>query len=178
MELSEITSLIRNSDHGAFKLLYEDQFNHVNDFIFYKTRDRNLAMDITQEVFSRIWLNRSKLDIKKSIKSFLLKIAHNLVIDHYRKKSTSEILLDTNDVEESSHSFESDEADSVYKLLDQLPKNFREVFLLSKVEGLTYKEIAEIYEVSHKTVDSWIQKTFIFLRKNLLIVLIFLRNLI
>ena len=178
MDLTEITSLVRNSNHGAFKLLYEDQFNHVNDFIFYKTRDRNLAMDITQEVFSRIWLNRSKLDVKKSIKSFLLKIAHNLVIDHYRKKSSSEISLQEEHIERDNYSIENNDADSINTLLDQLPKNLREVFLLSKVEGLTYKEIAEIYEVSHKTVDSWIQKAFMFLRKNLLIILLFLRNLI
>ena len=178
MDLDLIANQIKNSNHNAFKIFYHHQFNNINDFIFYKTRDRSLSMDISQEVFSRLWINRANIDLKKSLKSYLLRIAHNLIIDHYRKKTNSELSIDDHYTEKAVVDHKDDRVDSIYSLLEKLPVNQRDVFLLSKIEGLTYKEISEIFNVSQKTVDSWMQKAIKFLRKNLLYVILFIRNLI
>lgn len=152
---------IKDSNHKAYKEFYTTYFPSVFDFIFYKAKDKELANDIAQETFYRIWINRTNIDTTKSIKSYTLRIANNLLIDHFRKKSTSNLPIEENAILENDED-EINTSDStvekIYKSLKMFPKKHSEVFLLSRVEGLKYKEIAEIYDVSPKTVEGWIAK--------------------
>ena len=174
IELEHLVLRMKESDHNAFNTFYHKLYHSINDFIFYKTKNDALSKDISQETFKKLWINRASLDPKRSIKSYLLKIANNLLIDHYRKKSSNELSLEETDQITDPSAFDpdsSEKVDHIYSLLGLLPNHLSEVFLLSRLEGLKYKEISEIYNISPKTVESWVAKVMLHLKKHLFIII-------
>ncbi|MNG06514.1 ECF RNA polymerase sigma factor SigW [compost metagenome] len=131
------------------------------------------AEDIVQNVFVRTWEQRSRLRPNHSIQSFLYKSVYNEFIDQYRKNQSLFTLeknyheaLNSIVLEDDSESFERI-LKVVNKEIQNLPPKCKEVFMLSKQEGLTNIEIAEHLEVSIKTVEAQITKAFSILRDSL-----------
>lgn len=131
------------------------------------------AEDIVQNVFAKTWEQRSRLKSNHSIKSFLYKLVYNEFIDQYRKNQSLFVLekkyfdaLDTIVLEDDSESLDSI-LRCVNKEIQNLPAKCKEVFILSKQEGLTNIEIAEHLNLSIKTVEAQITKAFSILRSTL-----------
>ena len=150
----------------AFKKIYHDEYEHVYRFIFSKLSNHELSKDFCQEAFAKLWQNISKVDLNSNLRSYLFRISQNMVIDHYRKKSTqNEHAMEENfDVkDEQNH---SEDVDTVLMLLEKLPIKHKEAFLLNRRDGFKYREIAEIFEVSPKTIESWMGSVLKHLREN------------
>lgn len=131
------------------------------------------AEDIVQNVFVRLWVQRDKLKIDQSFKSFLYKSVYNEFIDQYRKNqllSTVEKTyfetLNTFVMDDNSETFEQMLL-VINKEIEKLPPKCKEVFILSKKEGLTNKEISEYLKVSVKAVEAQITKAFSLLSASL-----------
>ena len=75
---------VKNSDTLAFKKLFSDYHDTLFRFVIYKTRDSDLAEDITQETFLRVWKSREKIIPEKSFFSLIARISTNLCYDHFR----------------------------------------------------------------------------------------------
>ena len=75
---------VKNSDTLAFKKLFSDYHDSLFRFVIYKTRDSDLAEDITQETFLRVWKSREKIIPEKSFFSLIARISTNLCYDHFR----------------------------------------------------------------------------------------------
>ncbi len=145
----------------SFKSVFDEYYRPIKSFLYYKLGDIDLAEDITQEVFIRAWDKRDTI-IMETVKSYLYKIANNLVINHFSSAKTRfELKLEDHDktVSESpQYVMEKDEfAAKLNRALEKLPEGQRSVFLMNRIDDLTYREIAEQLEISVKAVEKRMQ---------------------
>jgi len=164
---------IKQGDEKTYALLVDLHYNNLCIYANSLTKDLLLAEDIVQNVFINIWNRRKHLSIKSSIKSMLYRSTYNEFIDQYRKKNASLKVEETychhlntivNDYDEE---LIKETIKLVYNIVENLPVKCREVFLLSKKNGLTNSEIADYLNTSIKNVESHISKAFKVIRKNL-----------
>jgi RNA polymerase sigma-70 factor (ECF subfamily) len=129
------------------------------------TKDSAESEDIVQNVFVKIWTRRNKLNENISIKSYLYKSVYNEFIDYYRKNKPL-VPLDEKYIKEIDSFLEEDEMSlqkAIIKLneaIDKLPSKCREIFILSKKEGLSNDEISKHLNISIKTVEGHITRSF------------------
>lgn len=113
-----------------------------------------------QEVFINIWDKRDQLNFAEELKYYLFRSVKNGCLNLIKKRRLETVSLEEGltAAEEQSH----DESDTqvrfkaVMAQINQLPEMCREIFLMSRMEGLSHKEIAEILEISPKTVENQI----------------------
>lgn len=164
---------LRNGDESAYTYLIDTYHHKLCVYANSLAKNIYSAEDIVQNVFIKVWEQRTRLKSDHAIKSFLYKLVYNEFIDLYRKnqslfsleKSYYEAL---NGIiqEEDPESFQR-VINAVNKEIQNLPPKCKEVFILSKKEGLTNIEIAEHLDVSIKTVEAQITKAFSLLRSSL-----------
>ena len=133
--------------HEEFKSCFNELFDAVRNYIFYRCNDRDLATDITQEAFMKIWEKDFAYHPQKT-KALVYKIANELWISQYRKSKSAlnyQLTLSQDDLKnENEQKLEYKELKDKYEAtLSILPLAQREVFLMSRMEELTYKEISE-----------------------------------
>lgn len=135
------------------------------------SRDMYAAEDIVQNVFLKLWKQRYKLHAKFSVRGFLYRSVYHEFIDQYRKKiNLSAVEAHYNDklnamVDEEATTETANLIALVKQEIENLPPQCKEMFLLSKCEGLTNVEIAQYLKVSVKAVERQMTKGFSTLRK-------------
>jgi RNA polymerase sigma-70 factor (ECF subfamily) len=166
---AQLAEAIKGSDHIAFKTLYYRYFEALFRFLWRQINDEELAKDLLQEVFGRVWKNRANLDPGQSIKAYLYRIGQNLVIDHRRQNSRAVDFLEAHPEIEPSYST-NDDFDFNEKLqaaIESLPEPIRAVFVMSRFDGAKYAEIAAAFDISVKTVEARMSKALSILREKL-----------
>jgi len=171
----DLAVLIKKGDIRAFDKIYEKYSTRLYLFVNGIIKSQKDSEDIVQEVFFKIWNNRKKINEFLSLQSFLFTIAHNTTISIIRKKINennyvSYVKSVQNAVELSTGEIEleyKELEDSFNKILDNLPKRQREVYMLSREEELSYKEIAERLGISVNTVENHMVKALKFIRINM-----------
>tara|TARA_R110002050_G_scaffold223672_2_gene359552 strand:- start:29699 stop:30301 length:603 start_codon:yes stop_codon:yes gene_type:complete len=161
---------LRNGDEMAFTFLV-DRFNHrLFGYALTLTNDYSMAEDILQNVFLMIWKKRKKLNIKSSLQNYLLKSVYNDFVNQY-KKNCSNMELDRRYLEGLDKVVQIHEDGGLDKAMavimneiQNLPPKCREVFILSRRDGLTNIEIADYLNISNKTVEAQITKSFKIIR--------------
>jgi len=133
-----------------------------------------IAEDIAQQTFIKIWENRKKLSVSKDkLKRYLFKVAYNLFIDSQRKKKKEFELLENLKQEaylelvDADTSLFEERLKKVEMEIDNLPEQCKKVFIMSKKEGLKYREISEQLHISIKTVEVHMAKAMKRLRAQL-----------
>ncbi|MCI9843348.1 RNA polymerase sigma factor [Flavobacterium pectinovorum] len=164
---------LKNGDEGAYTYLIDTYHHKLCVYANSLVKNIYSAEDIVQNVFIKVWEQRARLKTDHAIKSFLYKLVYNEFIDLYRKnqslfslEKTYHDALNSVVAEDDSESFQR-VLKVVNKEIESLPPKCKEVFILSKKEGLTNIEIAEHLEVSIKTVEAQITKAFSILRSSL-----------
>ncbi|MFB9110365.1 RNA polymerase sigma factor [Flavobacterium gyeonganense] len=164
---------LRNGDERAYTFLIDTYHHKLCVYANSLAKNIYSAEDIVQNVFIKVWEQRTRLKSDHSIKSFLYKLVYNEFIDLYRKNQSLFSLektyydaLNSVVLEDESESFQR-VLKVVNKEIESLPPKCKEVFILSKKEGLTNIEIAEHLDVSIKTVEAQITKAFSILRSSL-----------
>jgi RNA polymerase sigma-70 factor (ECF subfamily) len=140
-----------------FKKLFENHFANVRNFVFYRSGNADVATDIAQETFLKIWEKQDSIQPEK-VKGLLFKIAGDLYISHYRKEKRSFNFFNNYIFNNESQSPEEDMAfdqlkENYAKALEKMNEKQRTVFLLSRAESLKYTEIAEMLGISVKAVE-------------------------
>lgn len=154
-----------------FKICFDSWFDSVRNYIYYRCGDSDLATDITQDAFMRLWEKDFEYHPNKT-KGLIYKIAREMWISRRRKSSRfQKTELSLNYVDEStqpSEELEYNELRRTYeRVLAELPENQRDVFLMNRMEQLSYKEIAERLELSVKAIEKRMSLALAFLRKEL-----------
>lgn len=164
---------LRKGDEKAYIFLMDSYHHRLCIYAYSLVRDHDQAADIVQNVFMRTWELREKLKVKFSIKSFLYRSVYNEFVDQFRKRK-SVLELEKKYIEAIDQFIEDHDPRQMEKLIDAvkeqietLPPRCKEVFVLSKKEGLTNIEISEYLEISVKTVEAQITKAFSQLREKL-----------
>ncbi|WP_281234952.1 RNA polymerase sigma factor [Flavobacterium gelatinilyticum] len=164
---------LRNGDEKAYTYLIDTYHHKLCVYANSLVKNVYSAEDIVQNVFIKVWEQRTRLKTDHALKSFLYKLVYNEFIDLYRKNQSLFSLeksyydaLNGIVQEEDSEAFQR-VLNAVNKEIQNLPPKCKEVFILSKKEGLTNIEIAEHLDVSIKTVEAQITKAFSILRTSL-----------
>ena len=140
-----------------FKILFENHFAEVRKYVFYRSGDADVATDIAQETFLKIWEKQNSIQPEK-VKGLLFKIASDLYISHYRKEKRSFKFFSNFIFENEAQSPEEEMTFNQLKenystSLEKMNEKQRTVFLLSRAENLKYAEIAEVLGISVKAVE-------------------------
>lgn len=131
--------------------------------------DPDATEDIVQEVFIKIWNNRETLQFNFSVKAYLYRAAINAALN-YLEKSKKLVSLDTDALPEPAHSdvedqFNLKEVEShIQDALNSLPPACKAIFVLSRYEDMSYREIAESMQLSPKTVENQMGKALKLMR--------------
>jgi len=179
----ELVKKLKEGDSFAFEVLFYKYRNKIKGFALKIVPAQIDPEEIVQEVFVRVWLKKEAIDPEKDFQSYLFSIAKNLVLDHLKSAVNRKLYfvgehfqqdLLVEDGLEASISEESEV--KLQKLINEIPERRREIFRLSRFEGLSYKQIAERLNISENTVDSQIRNALAFLRKEFrkIVVLAFL----
>lgn len=181
-----IVSAIRHGNEKAFEYFYTAEYLNLKYFISRYIKESHIAEDIVQESFMVIWETREKIDPELNLKSFLFTIARNKAINILRKREFN--LTDGLDLSENK--FMIDVLSDKYMLsridaLDMkrtirntynlLPHKIRETFILSRSNGLSYKEISDKLGISVKIVEHNISAALRIFRKKLGRYLLFIK---
>ena len=171
---------IRVGDKQTYRLLFDNYYKLLILYATSLTKNGPKAEDLVQNAIINLWTKRDTLEIHTSIKSYLYKSIYNLFINDYKKELRNDNALDKihygvllQSIEEEEHSIKS-RLDWINKEIDSLPPKSKEIFIMNKRRGLTYKEISKILDISENTVESHISRALKRIRQNIPKSLLFL----
>tara|TARA_R110000764_G_scaffold103065_1_gene188684 strand:+ start:22811 stop:23422 length:612 start_codon:yes stop_codon:yes gene_type:complete len=169
----QLIEALKLGDSKAYTFLVDTYHHKLCLYAYSLINDQKAAEDIVQNVFIRTWKKRNRLNSDFDIKSFLYKSVYNEFIDEYRKQKLVVPLekkyidaLTTMVENEDEHALER-RIKLVKRAIQNLPPKCKEIFMLSKQDGLTNLEIAEYKQVSVKSVEAHITKAFSILRQSI-----------
>ena len=170
---SELIESLIKGEEKAFVYLVDHYSQRLYGYALTLTKDHAEAEDIVQNVFLRAWEKRKKMHITTSLQNYLYKSVRNEFLNQYKKSRSTMILeqkyfeaLDKATYNRDENEFQTTLA-HIAREIQNLPPKCREVFIMSRKEGLTNQEISEYLNISVKTVEAQITKAFTVLRKEL-----------
>jgi len=136
-------------NNRKFKKHYDDYFDRIYRFIYYKTQHKETAEDLVSQVFIKAYDNLDKYDpSKSSFSTWLYRIARNTVIDYYRTRKNTVDVLDVWDLrtdEDIEKDFEiRSKLDQVMEAMENIDKDHREIIIMRLWVNLSYAEISQI----------------------------------
>ncbi|WPU98428.1 RNA polymerase sigma-70 factor [Mucilaginibacter sp. cycad4] len=165
VEIKLLLHQLRSGNQRAFEQLYRMYSRYLLSNIRMLVKDKEIADEILQDAFLKIWECREAVDPEKSFKNYLFTITRNLVYDHLRKVALDvrkrcdlmqKALEIYTHVEEELINKENDALLS--DAVDHLPFQCRKVYTLSKLDGKSHQEISELLNISLATVNNHMVK--------------------
>ncbi|MDD2793053.1 MAG: RNA polymerase sigma-70 factor [Sediminibacterium sp.] len=161
-ELHQLQKLIANGDEGAFRRLFDQYFCNLRQFVFSFVKAKDVSTEIVDGVFIRLWHNRSSIEQIDNLRVYLYTAAKNAALNHISRQARRNILEPFDDItiqlkDESSPEgllITKEMLQKIRETVDLLPPRCKMIFKLIREDGLKYKEVAEILNISVKTVDA------------------------
>jgi len=170
----DLVVLLTRSNEPAFVKLYSLYSERLLGYLVRLVKSETFACELLQDAFIKIWNNRNNIDPNQSFRSYLFRIAENLVYDFFRKAERDKKLQaalinsassDYRHVEENITSKENIQL--LRKIIDALPPKRRQVFQLIKIEERSYAEVSTLLNISTYTINDHIVKATKFVRERL-----------
>lgn len=154
-----------------FKKLFDTYFDSIRRYLYYRCSDTELASDVAQDLFTRIWEKSMHVDPVKD-KALLYKMASDMIVSKLRRKRVEFNYSNSIIVEEYRNTPEKNIEYGQLKMkysqvLLKMPEKVRTTFLMSRGEELKYSEIAERLNVSVKAIEKRMNLALALLRKEL-----------
>ncbi len=171
---SAVINLLREGNEKAFEKIFRIYFKSLHSYAYTFMKDDELAEEIVQNVFCRIWEKRDQLKTDGSLKAYLYRSVHNESLNYLKQQKTRAALqvhYGNSDEEGSAQASEkimvAELETHIKKALDELPQQCRTIFQLSRFEQLKYQQIADQLNLSVKTVENQMGKALKVLRLKL-----------
>jgi len=169
----ELIAKLHKGDLEAFDLIFEKYGDRLFGFALKYLKSKEEAEGVVQDVFLKIWENRKTLKKESSLKPYLFTIAYHDMCGLFRKKQIhNKYKGEVESMENKSVNLEEQleyksTLERVDQLIEKLPEKLKVVFIKSRKEGKSTKEIADEMNMAPGTVDNQISAALKFLRKNL-----------
>lgn len=172
----EELELLRTASKQSFEVLYHRYSGKLYNFVMKVSKgDSYMAEELVQRTFIKVWETREYLNPDKSFISYLCTIAKNMLLNEYEHQTVQYIYQEYIKVNfadvDSSTEKEVDKSlleEYIDKLADKLPPKRREIFILSRKEGLPNKKIAEKLHITESTIETQLSKALAFMKSQLL----------
>lgn len=165
---------VKDGDEKAYKALFFEFFTPLCHFASRYVDSEEDCEDLVQDVFFHIWEQRRNLFIRVSVRNFLMTSVKNACIDFLRRTRTMQNYVDNEMIKEEPVDMDphllftiSELEKKINDTLALLPENVRKTFELNRYEGKTYPEIADVCQISVKTVEAHISRALKLLREEL-----------
>ena len=162
---------IAQGNELAFNIIFDKYYRDLCEFSLLIVRNKECAEEIVADLFANIWIKRGNYHVETNLKGYLLRSTKNRTISYMRKKKMNIVSLDN--VAEAHAEPETnpekvlisqESGASVERILSFIPEKSRLVFKMHRFENLKYREIAEILDISQKTVEKHMGKALKILR--------------
>ena len=180
MDNQSLILALKSGSEEAFTSLYHKYCDKVYKFCrLYYTND-STTEEVVQEVFIKLWESRASINENKDIDGLLFIMTRNTIFDYFRK-SLNKVTMKITALEVAEKIAISDETlevkdllEYIWKLVSLLPPRQQEVFIMSRKQQMTNKEIAEQLDISEKAVERNIYFALKFIKKNLNLFIFFI----
>jgi RNA polymerase sigma-70 factor (ECF subfamily) len=157
----------------SYALLFEEYYRPLTVFASRFLEDIEISKEIVQDLFVHLYENRRRLQITSSLRSYMFQSVRNRCLNHLKHekiekahfKQLSREKQSSEDLEDQMAEIELEER--IFKIVSSLPPRCREIFMLSRVQGLKNNEIAARMDISIRTVETQISNALKTLRNNL-----------
>lgn len=160
-EIFLINARLKKGDDTAFLEIYERHHQHLYIFVYRYIQDNNLIDDILHDAFLKLWEARARISLRFPIHQYLFRITRNLVFQELKSKARTlsliaEISRESSELDlfsAADFKYQEKEYEEIYqKAVDSLPPQRQRVFILCREKGASYKEAAQILDISPQTV--------------------------
>ncbi|HEY9116911.1 MAG TPA: sigma-70 family RNA polymerase sigma factor [Roseivirga sp.] len=167
----EVSKAKDSCNETIYNALFRSIAPLLRNFLYAKFRDLEKSNDMAQEAFLTLWKNCGKV-LPEMAKAYVFKVAQNQMLKSLEKEKTKEkhiqFIYKPSHSESPEFQMEFNEYDlKVQQAIESLPDGQREVFLMNRIEKMTYSEIAEVLEVSVKAVEKRMHKALLKLREKI-----------
>ena len=152
-----------------FLVAYDSFSDAIFRYCYFKIGDREQAKDMVSDIFLKCWDYLSEGETIENFRAFLYRIAHNMVVDWYRKKKA--ISLDAlaedgfDPMDQSSDTSQKAEIEQAMKILERLPQRDRDLIIWRYVDDVSISEIAHMVDESENTVSVRLHRALTKLRE-------------
>ena len=156
---------------SLFILFYPVLASYCNKYV----KDEECARDIIQDIFLHVWENRDKIDFSTPLHSYLLRLAHNRCINYLQRTKVERKYLEMASMQTMEMEMQYDNIfnqlaaetmqDQIERAVERLPDQCRIIFLKSRFEGMTHRDIANKLGISVRTVETQIYRALKVLKK-------------
>lgn len=180
MDKTLVLTKFKQGDESAFTFLYEHYWRKVYRFSEIYLTDEDEIKEVVQEVFIKLWESHAQINENKDIDGLLFIMTRNVIFDYFRKSLNKVTMkLTAFEVAENiaipGEDFETkDLLEYIWKLVSLLPPRQQEVFIMSRKQLMTNKEIAEQLSITEKAVERNLYLSLKFIKKNLNLFILFM----
>ncbi len=159
-------------DNQEFKKIFDQKFDELRSCIYYRCGDVDLATDIAQDCFMKLWEKRDSI-VMSQVTGLLFKMASDMYVNKFHhqkrtKKVFENIRFDLHDYSPEELLTFKQLNEKYTMLIENMPEIQRSVFLMSRIDGLQYREIAERLGLGVKAVEKRMGNALNYLRNALM----------
>ncbi|MCX2451433.1 RNA polymerase sigma-70 factor [Pedobacter sp. PLR] len=170
----ELTSLLRAGDKYAYTEIYNRHKNLLQNHLYKKLGDLELVKDVLQDLFVKLWDNKSEMPLTDNLPGYLFSAARNRVFNHLSHQQVASKYISSIQTFINEDNYitdlvirEKEFAQIIRQEIDALPAKMKEVFVLSREGHLSHEEIAKHLNISPQTVSKQISNALKILRVRL-----------
>lgn len=165
-------SLGWDGTESTFRKVFDNSYENLCRYAFSIVKDFDLAEDIVQSMFMKLWEKRDELDISTSVQSYLFRSVYNQCLNQLehrviKTKYDAAVRVEPGRDAQQPDVFPEELGSNIRKAVDTLPPQCRSIFIMSRYEELKYSEIADRLGISVNTIQNQVSKALKILREAL-----------